>query len=634
MIRFPATSSHLITLPILMFLLSFQVHASSSEAWEAWARTWGGGQEESANSVAVDGNGNIYLAGQSFSFGAGGGDVLLLKYSPSGTLLWQRTWGGPRDDVATGVTVDSSGRFVYVVGETASSPSANGDVLLIKFDSAGDFIWAQSWDLGSREMAAAMAIDPGDGNLVLAGRVRFESVAVDVLLMKVSDSVSTPPQEPVWAKTWGISWDHPGNLTIGPAGTIYVCGVTIPPQSNGIDTYLARYDTSGDLQWLKTWNREINDSGASCTSDASGNIYVGGYSGGWSGPYDAFLLRFDANGALEWAQVWDGGTDLPSFHGGENISEVLLGNDAAVYAMGRTTAFDGAQKDVLYLKYDPSGELLTSKIRRGNGDSIALSAIASGNRNLLAGSAINKSGSWQDLTGTSTPGPSTTVLQNVNAISISLTPTNVVGVVHTPQGTEDTGGGGFDAFVARAPVFVHPIEPWIGSGFGFGDDWTVGNCFTTKGCDPLGRRRFRHVGFDAQASPGDPIRASAGGEVRLTTRISDEFGGAIVVEHDLDGNPNSTADRVTTLYMHVDPLVAEGITVRQGDVIAKVGHLPSPHLHFGFRAAPFDPNDPSAALRGALPPEGTTSCQPCFGKRIQGGLPVFPEEWTNPDTIF
>ncbi len=178
--------------------------------------------------------------------------------------------------------------------------------------------------------------------------------------------------------------------------------------------------------------------------------------------------------------------------------------------------------------------------------------------------------------------------------------------------------------------FVHPFEPWIKSGYGFRDDWE---------CDCAGKP-FKHVGFDAGTSlSGAPVntevRASADGEVKFTGVIPGGWAEAVVLEHDLDGNPNTTDDRVTTLYEHVTTLVSENDKVKQGVVIAKVAKLANKrksHLHFGFRRGAFVEAQASDYIRGALPQ--TAECRPCWSKHVEGGLPVFPESWEDPQTIF
>jgi hypothetical protein len=423
--------------------------AQGSTLPEDWAHTWGGSGNDELSGVAADGNGNVYVAGRTGSFGAGGWDVLLLKYSPSGTLLCRQTWGGLNNDNGRDVTFDPSGRFVYVAGWTESSPTGNTDVLLVKFDTNCNFIWAQSWDFGGNEDALRVKVDPSDGNLVIGGRTRVGTNLDDALLMKVAEAGSTPPQVPAWATTWDVSWESTNDIAFGGGG-IYSCGQTIPPGGYGIDPYLARYDSNGNLEWLTTWNRTISDSGYSCTSDESGNIYVAVYSVESSQP--GSLLKFGSSGVLEWARTWDSG-------GSQERYRVVVGSDSSIYVVGSTNGFDGVQWDPFLLKYDAAGTLLDSAIRRGTSAWIAWSATAMPGAIVLAGAAANNTGSWLEFPGTPGSGPVTTTLQLVNSVPVSLTPTNVVGTSSVPAGVEDTGGGGFDAFVAKLtlPFLTFPL---------------------------------------------------------------------------------------------------------------------------------------------------------------------------------
>ncbi len=103
-----------------------------------WAQTWGGQRGESARAVVVDDAGNILVTGHTESYGNGETDIMLLKYSPDGTLLWEKIWGGPLLDQTHGIALN--GNFVYLVGETKNNAAGLTDGLLIKADAqTGEF---------------------------------------------------------------------------------------------------------------------------------------------------------------------------------------------------------------------------------------------------------------------------------------------------------------------------------------------------------------------------------------------------------------------------------------------------------------------------------------------------------------
>lgn len=90
---------------------------------EPWTRQFGSAEGDKATSVAVDGEGNAYLAGETYGALPGqksageGNDAFLRKYDPTGVELWTRQFGSALPDVAYAVAVDREGN-AYVAGET------------------------------------------------------------------------------------------------------------------------------------------------------------------------------------------------------------------------------------------------------------------------------------------------------------------------------------------------------------------------------------------------------------------------------------------------------------------------------------------------------------------------------------
>jgi len=108
-----------------------------SEGNEVWAKTYGGVSSDSACAVTATPDGGFVLAGSTESMGAGGVDAYLVKIDNEGTLIWQRTFGGPGEDRAQDVTMTGTGGLV-IVGSTRALNQADNDVLVIKTDAEGN----------------------------------------------------------------------------------------------------------------------------------------------------------------------------------------------------------------------------------------------------------------------------------------------------------------------------------------------------------------------------------------------------------------------------------------------------------------------------------------------------------------
>jgi uncharacterized delta-60 repeat protein len=118
----------------IMSMRDLKVTKFYANGTQGWTRTYGVSDEhESAKGMAIDSSGNILCVGYG---GTPNADFLLIKYDPDGILLWTSTWGGGNNDFAEDVAIDSQG-FIYCVGETQSYGSGGNDLLLVKFTASG-----------------------------------------------------------------------------------------------------------------------------------------------------------------------------------------------------------------------------------------------------------------------------------------------------------------------------------------------------------------------------------------------------------------------------------------------------------------------------------------------------------------
>jgi PKD repeat protein len=251
-----------------------------------WEKAYGGTLNESCWELQLDSVGNIYLAGDTKSFGASEGDSLLLKLDTSGNMLWQKTWGTPYLDAGSGLALDGYGN-VYITGYTIGFGPGDEDAFLLKYNTDGSLLWQALWYGTGRDYAVTCGCD-ADGNIYVTGYTdSFSAPSYDIFLLKYNlvgalISQRTWSISSVWTTSRGVSFDNNGMLVL--------CGAAMDTSGTWADvsgTSIHVGGTEGDSVLT------INDVTATVATPAgtetspSGVIDTGG--GGW----DALTMRLD-----------------------------------------------------------------------------------------------------------------------------------------------------------------------------------------------------------------------------------------------------------------------------------------------------------------------------------------------------
>jgi len=138
---------------------------------ELWAERYNGPGDfaDVAYAIALDGFGNIFVTGSSFGSGTSS-DCATIKYYPSGDTAWVRRYNGPADssDGAFTIAVDGSGN-VYVAGYSWSS-GTDRDYLTLSYYPNGDLAWVKRYNGPGNgdDRASEIAID-SSGNIYVTG---------------------------------------------------------------------------------------------------------------------------------------------------------------------------------------------------------------------------------------------------------------------------------------------------------------------------------------------------------------------------------------------------------------------------------------------------------------------------------
>lgn len=238
-----------------IFLLKYD-----TEGELLFSQTWGT-SNSFGNGVAVDNFGDIYVVGTISNLGGAGSKIVLLKYDPSGNLLSETTVGGAdQNSYGTGVAVDSGGN-VYATGYTYSLGPTPGisAVILLKYDPLGNLLFQKTWGGIRDDAATGISVDI-DGNVYLTGYTKSYSVTPDVpsaFLLKFDQAGDLLFQR-VWGGNRG---DFGYGVAVDTTENAYVTGYTFSfgPNSQGANFFILKYDIAGNLQWTKLYGGGIPD---------------------------------------------------------------------------------------------------------------------------------------------------------------------------------------------------------------------------------------------------------------------------------------------------------------------------------------------------------------------------------------
>lgn len=349
--------------------------------------------------IRTDGSENMYVTGHTnlgytTTFYNADGSVFasvtsgfgfIVKYSKNGMIQWYATFSG----IGYGVATDSSGN-AYIIGQnqggtftaknsdgTNFSPSLAdgglGDAIIVKYNSSGFVQWNARIESGNPDVGFGIATD-SSGNVYVTGQ----------------------------SGTGSITRFRNANDTTFASLT----------NLGGTDTFVAKYNTNGTVQWIARISSTADDIGYSIATDSSGNVYITGqggtgatvsaYPGGngtgasWgsivnAGGTDVFIVKYNTNGTGQWiTRIAGTGADI-----GYGITADAFGNIYVVgnyvsavtaYSVGNvafpTTLAAVGSGDGFIVKYDSSGTVQwVARIGSGIADT-AFSARADRSGNL------------------------------------------------------------------------------------------------------------------------------------------------------------------------------------------------------------------------------------------------------------
>lgn len=307
-----------------------------------WSFALGGTNNDWGYSVKQTFDKGYIVAASSNSFGNGGYNAVLYKRDSLGSHQWTKRYGGQDWDFAYDVVQTYDSGFVFC-GETYNNTNGFSDVYVVKTNNLGDTLWTKVVG-GSLVDKGNSIIETSDSNIVIAGVRTTITDSTDIYLLKFTDN---------GVLIWDSIYNHPlydvANSVIESVNGDYVLGGvnTSMSASNDKDFYLMRTDEDGVLIWENNYTVLGDDEIFDLKEDANGKlINVGHIEGFGAGMKDAFLFYINSNGS------WGG---LGPSYGGvlnDGIKSVAMNAKGGFCLAGFTESFGVGNDDVLLIRLD------------------------------------------------------------------------------------------------------------------------------------------------------------------------------------------------------------------------------------------------------------------------------------------
>jgi hypothetical protein len=322
-----------------------------------WSKTYGGAEADYAYSLVQTDDGGYAIAGSTESYGAGARDFWLVKTDSAGNVLWNRKYGGTNYDEARSLVQTSDGGYA-LAGYTDSYGAGSSDFWLVKTDASGNTQWNKTYG-GTGNDGASSVVQTGDGGYALAGYTYSLGAGYDFWLVKTDASGNTQ-----WSKTYGgTNYDEASSLVQASDGGYAIAGKTFSYGDGVADFWLVKTDSSGNVQWNKTYGG-TGSGWASSVVQASD----GGYAlAGWA-VYDFWLVKTDSAGNMQWNRTYGGAE-------GDYAYSLVQTSDGGYALAGYTDSYGAGSSDFWLVKTDLVGNMQWNKTYGGTGNDEARSLV-------------------------------------------------------------------------------------------------------------------------------------------------------------------------------------------------------------------------------------------------------------------
>lgn len=330
----------------LLTCIAFSSYALSQVTPEIqWAKTYGGSEADAPEKIIQTADGGYAFIGYAISNDGdvtenkGQADYWLVKTNATGTIEWQKTFGGTTSDTGSALKQTPDGGFIIGgstysddgdISENNSEPGLGQDFWILKISSTGEVEWKNNYGGNYEEILKDLQLT-SDGGYIAVGTTASKSGDVsggygiegnffqEGWVVKIDSQGVMEWQRPYGGYEGFVEFSNiqqttdGGYIIGGYAG--YGFDGDFPEPNGNIDFWALKINATGDIEWSKVFGGSRDDYGQKISQTLDGGyIIVGGvYSndgdvtGGYgNGNTDLWVLKLDSQGELEWKKLIGG----------------------------------------------------------------------------------------------------------------------------------------------------------------------------------------------------------------------------------------------------------------------------------------------------------------------------------------
>ncbi|WP_116790111.1 T9SS type A sorting domain-containing protein [Flavobacterium psychrotrophum] len=379
---------------LLLCILLTTISTVAQQPAITWQKSLGGTQYDGLNDINPTPDGGYIICGYTTGVDGqtvetfGGNDGWLTKLDANKNVVWQKAYGGNKNDQSSKVLPTPDGGYVftgfsYSDQGTFAAAHGNADMWVVKTDASGNVLWQRLLGGNEQDIAMGIALAP-DGGYVLTGQtysnngdVAQNLGASDCIVLKLDEQGNT-----IWTKLFGgNNLDYPNSVSNTADGGYIIGGHLGSADSNAqglhydpdygmAEAWAIKIDGSGNLQWERAYGSIKGEQAYTIKQTSDGGYIMGAITdlepdtqnGDIASAYgnsDFWIVKLNATGNIVWEKTL-GGTM------GDHYADIVATTDGFI-AVGSSTSEDTnvsanyGETDIWMVKVSSNGQLVWEK---------------------------------------------------------------------------------------------------------------------------------------------------------------------------------------------------------------------------------------------------------------------------------